>query len=240
MRSGNSFTWQSILAGLECFKLGYIWRVGECTQINIWNDNWIPSSHNMKVLTPRGNILVSTVDKLINPINGRWDEELIRSLFWSVDVHRILQIPIAPVREDLIAWQFNRNGLFSVKSAYHCQWSHSFGNNVQHVVASGSGATPVWWQLWNLALPSKIKIFAWRVLHGCISCFVILANKHIMNSGTCPMCQSDAEDIRHALFACSRAREVWSALGIWQQIQALMAEDRSGSVVLQEAIRREG
>ena len=69
----------------------------------------------MKVLTPRGNILVSTVDELINPINGRWDEELIRSLFWSVDVHRILQIPIAPVREDLIAWQFNRNGLFSLK-----------------------------------------------------------------------------------------------------------------------------
>ena len=54
------------------------------------------------------------------------------------------------------------------------------------------------------------------------------------------MCQSDAEDIRHALFACSQAREVWSALGIWQQIQALMAEDRSGWVVLQEAIRRGG
>ena len=35
MRSGSSFTWQSILAGLECFKLGYIWRVGDGTQINI-------------------------------------------------------------------------------------------------------------------------------------------------------------------------------------------------------------
>jgi hypothetical protein len=51
----------------------------------------------------------------------------------------------------------------------------------------------------------QIKIFGWRVLHGCIPCFVMLANKHIMNSGTCPMCQSEAEDVRHALFACSRA-----------------------------------
>ena len=143
MRSGSLFTWQSILAGLECFKLGYIWRVRECTQINIGNDNWIPSSHNMKVLTPRGNILVSTVDELINLINGWWDEELIRSLLWSMDVHRILQIPIAPGWEDLIAWHFHRNGLFSVKSVYHCQWSHSFGNNVQQAAASGSGATPV-------------------------------------------------------------------------------------------------
>ena len=54
------------------------------------------------------------------------------------------------------------------------------------------------------------------------------------------MCQSDAEDIRHVLFACSRAREVCSALDIWQQIQELMAEDRFGWVVLQEAIRRGG
>ena len=35
MKSGYSYIWQSILAGLECFKRGYIWRVGDGTQINI-------------------------------------------------------------------------------------------------------------------------------------------------------------------------------------------------------------
>lgn len=90
LKSGSSYTWQSVLAGLECFKRGYIWRVGDGSQINIWNDNWIPSSHNMKILTPRGNILVSTVNELISPIDGRWDEQLIRSMFWPVDAHRIL------------------------------------------------------------------------------------------------------------------------------------------------------
>jgi hypothetical protein len=35
LKSGSSFTWQSILAGLECFKRGYIWRVGDGSQINI-------------------------------------------------------------------------------------------------------------------------------------------------------------------------------------------------------------
>lgn len=34
-KSGSSFTWQSILAGLECFKKGYIWRVGDGSQIDI-------------------------------------------------------------------------------------------------------------------------------------------------------------------------------------------------------------
>ena len=103
MKSGSSFTWQSILAGLECFKRGYIWRVGGGSQINIWNDNWIPGSHNMKVLTPRGNVLVTTVAELINPVDGRWDVNLIQSIFWPVDVHRILQVPIGHNREDVVA-----------------------------------------------------------------------------------------------------------------------------------------
>ena len=79
MRSGSSFTWQSMLAGLDCFKRGYIWRVGDGTQINIWRDNWIPGSHNMKVLTLRGNTVISMVEELINPIDGSCDVQLIRS-----------------------------------------------------------------------------------------------------------------------------------------------------------------
>jgi hypothetical protein len=90
LKSGSSFTWQSILAGLDCFKRGCIWRVGDGSQIKIWEDNWIPSSHNMKVLTPRGNNLLTKVDELINPVTGAWNEELIKALFWEVDVNRIL------------------------------------------------------------------------------------------------------------------------------------------------------
>ena len=90
MKSGCSYTWQSILTGLECFKQGYIWRVGDGTQINIWEDNWIPGSHNVKILTPRGNNIITTVDELINPIDSTWDVELVKSIFWNVDVNRIL------------------------------------------------------------------------------------------------------------------------------------------------------
>jgi len=39
LKSGSSYTWQSVLAGLECFKCGCIWHVGDGTQINIWEDN---------------------------------------------------------------------------------------------------------------------------------------------------------------------------------------------------------
>ena len=35
LKSGSSYTWQSIFAGLQCFKKGYIWRVGDGSQIKI-------------------------------------------------------------------------------------------------------------------------------------------------------------------------------------------------------------
>lgn len=137
MKKGSSFTWQSIMAGLDCFKRGSIWRVGDGTQINIWEDAWIPTSHNLRVQTPRGTRLVSKVSELINPIDGLWDEQLVRALFWPTDAERILQIPLHNGREDLVAWHFNRNGLFSVKSAYHVQWEHKYGTRPETNQAGG-------------------------------------------------------------------------------------------------------
>jgi hypothetical protein len=75
------------MAGLECFKLGYIWRVGDGRQIDIWEDNWIPGSHNMKIQTPRGNILVTRVDELINLVDLTLDADLVRSIFWGIEQH---------------------------------------------------------------------------------------------------------------------------------------------------------
>jgi len=92
-KAGSSFTWQSVLAGLECFMKGYIWRVGDGTQINIWSDNWIPGNQNLRIQTPRGRNLVTMVSELINPIDGTWDGDLLRSVFCPADVQNILQIP---------------------------------------------------------------------------------------------------------------------------------------------------
>jgi len=134
IKKGNSFTCQSVLAGLECFKKGYIWRVGDGTQINIWEDNWLPGSPDLKVQTPRGRNLVTTVDELINPIDANWDVDLVRSLFQPADARSILQIPLSQGREDVVAWHYNRSGMFSVRSAYHCQWISKFEDEDQAAV----------------------------------------------------------------------------------------------------------
>ena len=45
---GSSYTWQSIVAGIQTYKRGSIWRVGNGESIDIWKDPWIPSSPSRK------------------------------------------------------------------------------------------------------------------------------------------------------------------------------------------------
>ena len=44
LKKRASFTWQSIVAGIQTFKRGCIWRVGTGSHINIWQDPWVPTS----------------------------------------------------------------------------------------------------------------------------------------------------------------------------------------------------
>jgi hypothetical protein len=157
---------------------------------------------------------------------------LIKALFWTVDVNRILQIPLRQGREDVVAWHHNRNGYFSVGLAYHLQWLHKFRANRVNEQAGGAGNEKVWSKLWKLDVPAKIKIFGWRVLHGLIPCWGILANRYIDNSSSCPSCHEGCEDIKHVLFTCSQAKEIWRILGVANEIQNLQEFDRSGSVVV--------
>jgi len=125
----------------------------------------------------------------------------------------------------------------SVGSAYHLQWLHKFGNHQVNQNVSGVGDEKIWTNLWKLDVPAKIKIFAWRVMHGLIPCHGILANRDIGNVGSCPVCQEGCEDIKHMLFSCNRAKEIWDRLGLSNKLQVMLQADRSGSVVVAEIIK---
>jgi hypothetical protein len=94
IKLGSSFTWQSLVVGIQTFKRGYIWRVGNGEAIDIWRDPWVPSSPDRKILTSRGQSIVTKVSELINPSSGQWDAELIYSIFSPLDAGRILKVPL--------------------------------------------------------------------------------------------------------------------------------------------------
>ena len=86
-------------------------------------------------------------------------------------------------------------------------------------------------------MPAKVKIFTWKVLHGTIPGLAILADRHIKTPSQCPICKQGPEDIKHLMFSCVRARQVWTALGLADAIDVVLPLERSGSVILEEILR---
>jgi hypothetical protein len=173
-KNGSSFTWQSIMKGLGTFKLGYI-----------WNNPWVPSSSDMKVVSARGHTTVTRVCELIDLVTGTWDAELLQVIFILVDVCRIIQIPInLQGFEDIIVWNLERRGLFTVHSAYHTQCIRKYK---AHAITTST--------IWKLQIPCKVQFFCWRILHKTIPLKAILTNRHIGSNGACPIFHQAAEDI---------------------------------------------
>jgi ribonuclease HI len=237
LKSGSSFTWQSIWAGLQTFKKGHIWRVGQGTSINIWEDNWIPGGFSRKIFTPKGQNLLTRVSDLIDPYTNTWDEELLRQTFWLVDVKRILAIPLSNNgMEDFVSWNLTKTGIFSVRSAYHAEWESRFGHKVNGNHDGSMREHPMWKFIWKLKVPSKVKFFLWRVMQETIPCRAVLANRHVASSAQCPLCSQGAEDIRHLLFECIHAISVWEELGLLPLIQDACNVDRAGQSVLEAVL----
>lgn len=80
-RDGISYTWQSILKGVELLKEGIIWRVGNRESICLWDDPWILQGTTRRPITRREGMLLSRVSDLMDPTTGTWDEMLVLDNF---------------------------------------------------------------------------------------------------------------------------------------------------------------
>jgi hypothetical protein len=60
----------------------------------------------------------------------------------------------------------------------------------------------------------KIKHFGWKFVQGFLPCLGALANMHIIVNSSCPICSSAREDIKHTLFSCEGAKEIWLKMGL--------------------------
>jgi hypothetical protein len=97
-----SYSWRSILRGVDLIKEGMIWHIGDGNSINIWSDPWLPRGETRRPRTPRnGSVLTKVVD-LINPITNTWYPQLIRETFCDEDVQLILAIRLRENQRDLL------------------------------------------------------------------------------------------------------------------------------------------
>jgi hypothetical protein len=128
--------------------------------------------------------VLTKVSDLIEPITGQWDATLLSDLFNPVDAGRILQIPIHNQGfNDSVAWNLTPHGRFTVQSAYYAQWRQQFGASSGQLALPGRSAINlVWKTAWKVKIPSKVKKFVWRVLHGILPLKSILCNCHLVQA----------------------------------------------------------
>ncbi|KQK07736.2 hypothetical protein BRADI_2g37573v3 [Brachypodium distachyon] len=169
---GISYTWRSILKGVDTLKLGIIWHVGDGKSINIWEDPWLPRNNTRRPMTPRMDCELQKVSDLLEPFCGGWNVDLIRQHLWEEDVDLILKIPVHLAFNDTIAWHPDAKGLFSVKSAYHISVINEDEKNNRG------------------ELPNKIKHFLWRLAHNSVAVRTNLRRRGMDVETNCLMMRS--------------------------------------------------
>jgi ribonuclease HI len=131
-----------------------------------------------------------------------------------MDVEVILKIPISHRRQrDMWAWHYDRKGLFSVRSAYRMLvWTREKRDAWLEGCASSSNGIveeKQWSSLWKTRVPSKVKLFTWRLAKHSLPTNDIRNHRGMADDDRCQFCGT-ADLWRHALLDCTLSRCVWA------------------------------
>jgi ribonuclease HI len=236
---GISYSWRSIVRGIEALKKGLIWRVGNGESINIWNDPWIPNAATRRPCTPKGRNILTRVSDLIDPVTGTWDEVLVRDIFWEMDAKLILSIPVRMEQEDFLAWHKENKGVFTVKSAYHVLKDEQDNRCIRQEGESSSagGEEKLKWPLiWKQKYQPKVMQFVWRLAHNSLPMRRNIARRGMSIDTRCPVCFRLDEDGGHLFFKCKQVKHCWRAMQM-EDVRLSLVEKASGADVVKEVMK---
>jgi hypothetical protein len=202
----TSQSWKGVEHGLDLIKRGVIWRVGNGEKIQIWRDNWIRRNGSLKITGKKKNTRIKRVKELFGNGTNGWNEDLVNSLFYPHDAEEVLKIRVGPNQvQDSVAWNAEKNGLFSVKSAY------KLAINIKKETPLASSSAPdgkrnIWQRIWKAQVPNKVRIFSRRLALDNLPTQKNKWRRKLEVLNTCLICGNGTEDSFHAVVECTKAR----------------------------------
>lgn len=207
--SNPSFAWRSIYNSKWIIQRGSCWRIGNGQSVSIWDDNWIPSHYNLKIIsTPRDNSELSLVKDLIDHENKEWKTNILINNFLAIDVTAIEQVPIINTNhQDELMWMFEPRGGYSVKSGYTTIQTWKSRNDSAPTTSSRD--SKLWKKLWNLHTIPRHKNLLWRILTNSLPIRSELEKKGVKCSPLCPRCNIKIETLEHVFMTCQYISRTW-------------------------------
>lgn len=161
--SSSSYAWRSLIHGRDVIKKGSVcWRIGNGKNARVWGDNWLPSRHQPRIISP---CLQAEQDMkvalLIDQENRGWRDDLLNRYFFDFEAEIIRAIPICRFeQDDTMIWPHTPNGEYTVKFGYSFLQAES--QQQQPGTSNPSMMKPLWQAIWMMNVQSKIKNLVWR------------------------------------------------------------------------------
>ncbi|XP_058725825.1 uncharacterized protein LOC131597130 [Vicia villosa] len=141
---------------------------------------------------------------------------------------RQLLLDVAPKwrEKDFFVWPLNGSGVFNVKDYY--------GSMVleQTDMEEDPATKKAWSIVWKSWMPSKVKIFAWRLFKDRLATRVELVKRGIIENNNASFCVFGCQcqkNIHHLFLSCGIVVGVWGKvyqwLGIAQQVHTICCEE---------------
>lgn len=205
-----SYAWRSLVKAKKVIDLGARWSIGNGTNVRVWKDNWLPKQTNFKVWSPVSSLGENAmVCELIDADTKSWDRMKVLDNFVNQEAQQILDIPLSwRLPDDKLMWHWEKDGQYSVRSAYHNLKSLNDQNNPESSVTSDQG---LWKAIWKLKVPNCVRNFLWRLAKLILLTRGRLEKKSISLDTICPLCYSEKESREHLFMLCPLVQQIWFA-----------------------------
>jgi hypothetical protein len=217
-----SYAWRSLMHAREVIALGMRWSIRNGQKVKIWSDPWIPNNSNFKVWSPIKNLEPNAlVSELIDVNTKQWKRELVTNSFNNYEANKILSIPISwRLDEDKRIWNWERDGNYSVRSAYHILKEGASLNIPESSVAGDQG---FWKTLWKVQVPQYVKNFLWRMARYILPTRKRLESKGINLDPTCPLCHAEKESQDYLFMHCQVVQRLWFVSPLGLHVPSIMS-----------------
>lgn len=137
--------------GRQVLHQGLRWRIGNGSRVSVSSSNWILRSE-LSSYVPHQNLTEGAVVADFIDDKNQWKEEKIEQCFTKEVAQKILKIPLPRTpQEDILIWQFDKHGCYSVRSGYQVALKMKFPDNPE---CSDSSKTQ-WKVIWSNEISEK-------------------------------------------------------------------------------------